>query len=99
MRTCGPQTNAETVMILNGSDGSDKRYNMNCEVAFYIWRPIGGLSKPLKHSLPIGLVMDWYSYRNTSRDGVIGRRVYKAPGRAALAQPLGRSYKVQLTVN
>ena len=29
----------------------------------------------------------------------VGRRVYKAPGRAALAQPLGRSYKVQLTVN
>ena len=30
------------VVILNGSDASDKWYNMNCEVAFYLdWRPKG----------------------------------------------------------
>ena len=56
------------MVILNGSDASDKRYNMNCEVAFYLdWRPKGGLSEPLKHTLPTGLVMDCInSYTQTS---------------------------------
>ena len=35
-------TNAETVVILNGSDASDQWYNMNCEAARYLsWRPKG----------------------------------------------------------
>ena len=53
------------MVILNGSDASDKCYNMNCEVAFYLaWRPKGRLSEPLKHTLLMGLVMDWYIWNS-----------------------------------
>ena len=43
------------MVILNGSDTSDKRYNMNCEVAFYLdWRPKGRFERTSQTYLAYG---------------------------------------------
>ena len=51
-------TNAETVVILNGSDHErcyDKWYNMNCEVALYLaWRPKGRFERTSQTYLAYG---------------------------------------------
>ena len=93
-------TNAETVVILNGSNASDKWYNMNCEVALYLaCRPKGGLSEPSKHTLPMGLqVVDGYIGNSYTQTSVLMYILYRLRNNFAAKTSIDRVCSYYVTV-